>query len=105
MNNLEEGAEQAMGGNMEQNATKDMSGGGGNQQGGSGGGGGMDGAINSGAYLPFSSSSPPTLSTRKTVANCGSCLAVDKFASSEGVPGAADGMINKEVDSEVNKFT
>ena len=72
MNNLEEGAEQAMGGNMEQNAMKDMSGGGGNQQGSSGGGGGMDGAINSGAYLPFLSLLLHTLSTRKTVAYCGS---------------------------------
>ncbi|KAL2036501.1 hypothetical protein N7G274_010767 [Stereocaulon virgatum] len=78
MNSFEQGAEQAMGGNMEQDALKDMSGGGGNQQGGGSGGGGVDGAINS---------------------------AVDEFASKEGVPSAADGMINKEVDSEVNKFT
>ena len=31
--------------------------------------------------------------------------AVDKFASSEGIPGAADGEINKEVDQEVQNFT
>ena len=30
---------------------------------------------------------------------------VDKVASEEGVPGMADGMINKDVDAEVNKFT
>ena len=31
-------------------------------------------------------------------------IVVDKFASSEGVPGMADGAINKDVDAEVNKF-
>lgn len=31
-------------------------------------------------------------------------VVVDKGLSSEGVPGMADGSINKEVDSEVNKF-
>ena len=30
---------------------------------------------------------------------------VDKFASEEGVPGMADGSINKEVNSEVGKFS
>ena len=30
---------------------------------------------------------------------------VDKVASEEGVPGMADGAINKEVNSEVGKFT
>ena len=30
---------------------------------------------------------------------------VDKIASEEGVPGMADGSINKEVNSEVGKFT
>ena len=30
---------------------------------------------------------------------------VDKVASEEGVPGMADGSINKEVNSEVGKFT
>ncbi len=29
---------------------------------------------------------------------------VDKAASAEGVPGMADGMLNKDVDAEVNKF-
>ena len=32
-------------------------------------------------------------------------VVVDKFASSEGVPGMADGTLNKDVDAEVNKFT
>lgn len=31
-------------------------------------------------------------------------VAVDAVASEEGVPGMADGMINKDVDAEVNKF-
>jgi hypothetical protein len=31
-------------------------------------------------------------------------LAVDKVASAEGIPGAADGEINKEVDQEVNNL-
>jgi len=30
-------------------------------------------------------------------------LGVDKVASDKGVPGAADGMINKEFDQEANK--
>ena len=30
---------------------------------------------------------------------------VNKLSSSEGIPSAGDGMINKEVDSEVNEFT
>ena len=29
---------------------------------------------------------------------------MDKVASDEGVPGAADGAINKEVNQEVDKF-
>ena len=33
------------------------------------------------------------------------CVVVDKVASEEGVPGMADGTINKDVDAEVNKFT
>ena len=31
-------------------------------------------------------------------------VAVDKVASEEGVPKMADGMLNKDVDAEVNKF-
>ena len=68
MNNLEQDAEQAIGGggNMEQDAMKDMSsgggGGGGNQQGGSSGGG-LDNTINSGAYLSFQSLLLPILVT------------------------------------------
>lgn len=67
--------------NIEQDATKDLSGGGGgNQQGdssSSSGGGqssGMDKTIDQG---------------------------VDKVASEEGIPGMADGAINKEVNSEI----
>lgn len=63
MDNIEQDAEQAMGGegnniggNMEQDAMKDMSGGG-------GGGGGVDNTINSGAYLLFQSLLYPTLVT------------------------------------------
>lgn len=64
MDNIEQVAEQAMGGggnniggNMEQDAMKDMSGGGG------GGEGGVDNTINSGAYLLFQSLLYPTLVT------------------------------------------
>ncbi|KAL9130389.1 MAG: hypothetical protein Q9175_007033 [Cornicularia normoerica] len=67
--------------NIEQDAMKGISGGsGGDQQGGGGGqsGGGMDKTIDQG---------------------------VDKAASEEGVPRMADGAINKEVNSEVGKFT
>ncbi|KAK0508263.1 hypothetical protein JMJ35_009347 [Cladonia borealis] len=70
--------------NLEQDAEQAIGGGGGNmgggnqQQGGSSGGSGIDKEVNS---------------------------VVDKFASEEGVPGMADGMINKDVDAEVNKFT
>ena len=33
------------------------------------------------------------------------CIGVDNFAQKEGVPSAADGAINKEVNSEMGKFT
>ncbi|KAK4693543.1 hypothetical protein P7C71_g3881, partial [Lecanoromycetidae sp. Uapishka_2] len=65
-------------GAMGQDAMKDMSGGGGGGQQSGGSGGGMDNTINQG---------------------------VDKFASAEGIPKGADGMLNKEVDSEASKFT
>lgn len=38
-------------------------------------------------------------------ARCRIVTGVDKFASEEGVPGVADGAINKEVNEEVGKFT
>lgn len=66
--------------NIEQDATKDLSGGGGgNQQGdSSSNGGGQSSAMD------------------KTIDQ-----GVDKVASEEGVPGMADGAINKEVNSEI----
>ncbi|CAF9914060.1 MAG: hypothetical protein ALECFALPRED_009222 [Alectoria fallacina] len=68
--------------NFEQDAEKDVSGGGGNQQGDSSSGGGQSGGMDK-------------------IIDQG----VDKVASEEGVPGMADGSINKEVNSEVGKFT
>lgn len=71
--------------NIEQDAMKGLSGGSGgdnNQQQGGSGGGGQNSAMD------------------KTIDQ-----GVDKFASEEGVPGMADGAINKEVNEEVGKFT
>ncbi|KAL2054403.1 hypothetical protein ABVK25_005151 [Lepraria finkii] len=76
MDNIEQDTEQAMGGGGN-NIGGNMEQDAMKDMSGGGGGGGMDKTINS---------------------------AVDNFASSEGIPGAADGMINKDVDAEVNKL-
>jgi hypothetical protein len=61
------------------------------------GGGGIDNAVNKGALAGSEGSVAGRGLTR--------CAEVDQFATKEGVPQAADGVINKEVDQEVNKFT
>lgn len=113
--------------NLAQDA-KDLSSGGGdgNQSGGQGSG--MDKEIDQGVCsLPFSSRFAFFLSPHNSPLSLPShvCLlspshyplphpfehanatptGVDQVASQEGVPKAADGAINKEVNSEVGKFT